>query len=141
MAQRDQWGGYDYEIPDQREARLANRYAQMAEQDSILHFYRLHVATLDPFDPDPQMPRLLEKEQQRDESLRDWNSRFLANFRVNKNDPQSQYYQLYVPEPPQLPRYPMPPGFVAPQTLNQPAQAGGALAAPTPNIFNGQPVI
>jgi hypothetical protein len=142
IAQRDQWGGYDYELPDQREARLSNRYSRMADQDSVLHFFGVHVATLDPFDPDPKVPRLLEKEQQRDDLLRDWNARFLANFRVNKNDPQSQYFQLYVPEPPQLPKYPMPPGYVAPQTLGQPGQAaGGAGLAPTPNIFNGQPVI
>ncbi len=137
---------YDIEDYESRQRRLEAKYAGQANEESVMHFYRLHVATINPLESNPAMPKLLEKEQQRDELLRDWNARFLAPYRKDKNDPKSDFYQLYVPEPPAVPQYPVPPGYVSPQSLSNPqAGAPGAPgvpgAAPTPNIWNGQPVI
>lgn len=112
-----------------------------AERLTPHEFYRYHVMSLNPSDSRPDMPNMLEKEQQRDESLRDWNNKFLADYRVDKNDPKSEFYQLYVPDPPQVPRYPVPPGYVAPQKLREGNQPGQPNAGPTPNIFNGDPVM
>jgi hypothetical protein len=121
---------------------LKNRLINLvrhAENLSPMEFYGYHVMAVDPTTQHRLMPNLLEKEAQRDESLRDWNNKFLADYRVDKNDPRSEFYQLYVPDPPLPPPYPVPPGYVAPQKL-----APGQTPAPpgsTPNIYNGDPVI
>ncbi len=59
----------------------------------------------------PELPNILEKASERDDILRDWNNRFLANFRKDKDDPKSDYYQLYIPEPPAPPTYSFRPGI------------------------------
>ncbi|MGI8908747.1 MAG: hypothetical protein ACR2IE_19925 [Candidatus Sumerlaeaceae bacterium] len=120
--------------------RLIN-LVRNSENMSPMVFYGFHVMAVDPTTQHRAMPNLLEKEAQRDESLRDWNNKFLADYRVDKNDPRSEYYQLYVPAPPLVPKYPAPPGYVAPQKL-APGQAPGTGAtAAGPNIYNGDPVI
>lgn len=104
--------------------RLINVVRQ-AENIDPMHFYRYHVMALDPVTAGPNMPSVLEREQQRDDALRDWNSKFLADFRTDKDNPQSEFYQLYVPQPPQVPHYPVPPGYVSPQQMIE-----GKTAAP-----------
>lgn len=106
-----------------------------------MEFYGLPAAVIDSRIADSELPGYLEAERRMDETLRDWNNRFLADFRVDKNDPRSDFYQIYVPEPPQPPRYPMPPGYIAPQNREGGAGQPGMTAAPTPNIWNGEPVI
>lgn len=88
-----------------------------AEELSPMVFFGYHIMAVDPTTQHRDMPNLLQKEAQHDELLRDWNARFLADFRKDKNDPRSEYFDLYVPNPPALPRFPKPPGYVAPQKL------------------------
>jgi hypothetical protein len=96
-------------------------------------FFGYHFMAVDPTTQNRNMPNYLEKESQRDESLRDWNNKFLADYRIDKNDPRSEFYQLYVPEPPMVPTtYPVPPGYVAPQKLNGGTPAPNAAGVLTP---------
>lgn len=100
-----------------------------AEDIPAMVFFGYHFAATDPTTQHRDMPNLLQKEAQQDELLRDWNARFLADYRIDKNDPRSEFYQLYVPEPPALPRFPLPPGYVAPQAL-APGQTPVPVVAP-----------
>jgi hypothetical protein len=120
--------------------RLVNVVRQ-AENFTPMEFYRYHVMALDPITAHPRMPNVLDREEQQDEALRDWNNKFLADYRVDKTNPQSEFYQLYVPDPPQVPRYPVPPGYVSPQQLREGTQPGQPAVAPAPNIYNGDPVM
>jgi hypothetical protein len=110
-----------------------------------MRFYGLHVGVINPEEARGGMPNLLELGRQRDEALRDWNNKFLADYRVDKNDPKSEFFQLYVPRPPELPKFPVPPGYQAPQVRGrgQPGQGAAGAGAPPggPNIYNGDPVI
>lgn len=124
---RDQYVGPECNVIKDRLINAVRR----AEDYDPMHFFRYHVMTLDPVTGGRRMPAQLDKEQQRDEMLLDWNNKFLADFRTKKDDPRSEFFQLYVPKPPQPPRYPVPPGYVSPQKLRQGnAGAPGAVAAP-----------
>ncbi len=66
----------------------------------------------------PDLPNVLDLEDDRDELVRQWNHEFLANYRVNPDDPQSEYYPVFVPSPPLTPvNYPVPNGYVSPQAV------------------------
>jgi hypothetical protein len=88
------------------------------------------------------MPNYLTLEKDRDEALREWNNKFLADYRVDKNDPQSEYYQLYIPQPPLFPQSYPPAGYVAPQKLQagQTPGIGLDLAAPNPTGMGSVPL-
>lgn len=114
-----------------------------AEKMSPMVFYRYHFMAVNPTTQHRDMPNLLQKESQRDEMLREWNNKFLSDYRINRDDPRSEFFQLYVPNPPSIPEYPPPPGYVPVQAL-QAGQTPGVPGAPvvaTPNILNGEPVI
>ncbi len=97
--------------------RLIN-LVRNAEALDPLTFYGYHIAVVDPTTQHPDMPNYLEKQAQQDDAAREWNNRFLADYRIDKNNPRSEFFQLYVPEAPMLPQtYPLPPGYVAPQKL------------------------
>lgn len=125
--------------------RAKLREMNESETQNVMRFYGLHVGVINPEEARPGMPNLLELGRQRDEALRDWNNKFLADYRVDKNDPRSEFYQLYVPKPPELPKYPVPPGYQPPQVrgTGQPGQTGPGVGGPAgaPNIYNGDPVI
>jgi hypothetical protein len=118
------------------------RLVRNAEAMPIPQFYGFHIMAVNPNEEGPagKAPNVLEKEANRDQLLRDWNAKFLADYRTKKDDPRSDYYQLYVPDPPQLPTYPVPPGYVAPQKQVE-TGPGGVPLQQTPNIFNGDPVV
>ena len=134
---------YYLEDYESRQRRLEAQHRQRAQEESVMHFFRYHVATMNPLDTSG-MPYLLEKEKQRDDYLADWNNRFLSMFRIDPKDPKSEFYQIYVPQPPLPPQYQVPPGYVSPQKLrdggNQPGGAGMPMEA-RPNIYSGDPVI
>lgn len=109
--------------------RLIN-VVRKAESMELMEFAGLHVMSVDPTLTDPRMPNMLDQEQERDRKLRDWNNRFLADYRVDPNDPKSEYYLLYVPEPPMIPQSSVPPGYVAPQQRQKPAGPGGVGGGP-----------
>ncbi|MCX7020064.1 MAG: hypothetical protein WCK47_06170 [bacterium] len=105
-----------------------------ADVISPLHFSGYYVVSAGAGRDKPDVPTWLELEKERDEFARDWNNKFLANYRADKNDPRSEFFQIYVPEPPQIPKYPVPYGYTSPQqrfkaladqALNQ---AGGGVA-------------
>ncbi len=132
---------YYLEDPDSRQKRMEAQLRQQAQEESTMHFFRYHVATIDPTDKSG-MPYLVKQEEQRDNYLAEWNNRFLAKFRMKSEDPQSEYYPLYIPQPPLPPTRTLPPGYVSPQQMRkgtQPGQLGAGAAGP--NIFNGDPVI
>jgi hypothetical protein len=116
--------------------RLVN-VVRNAEHMSPMEFYRYHIMRLDPITGHPEMPSVLDKEQQRDEALRDWNNKFLADYRIDKNDPKSEFFQLYIPDPPQVPRYPVPPGYVAPQKLRDGTTPGQMQQQVMPGMMPG----
>lgn len=125
-----------------RRKRLEIEASRVADEASTMLFFGYHIATVNPVADNPGFPNILEKEKQRDELLRDWNNRFLAAFRVDKDDPKSDFYEIYVPEPPALPRYPFPPGYQPVQKRAGGAgQPGQAQPQATPNIYNGDAVI
>lgn len=83
----------------------------------------------------PNMPSVVDLEDDRDDLVKRWNDKFLANYRVNPQDPQSDYFAIFVPSPPLTPAgYPVPNGYVAPQAAAKAkedqidAQAAAALA-------------
>jgi hypothetical protein len=133
-----------YEPEADRRKRLEIDAQRVADEASTMLFFGYHICSLNPVSDNPMFPNILEKEKQRDELLRDWNNKFLAAFRTDKNDPQSDFYQIYVPEAPALPRYPFPPGYVP-----LPKRASGATGQQpgqvqpqaTPNIYNGDQVL
>lgn len=119
------------------------RVVREAEKMTPMQFFRQHVSTTEPYKPNPAMPDALEIERQRDELLKDWNNKFLADYRKDKDNPQSEFYELYVPEPPMPPGFPAPGGYVSPQKMGGEAPK---LIPPTPvpgqpNIYNGDPVM
>jgi hypothetical protein len=107
--------------------RLITLVRKVADTDPLT-FYGYHFAAVDPVTQNPDMPNYLTLEKDRDESLREWNNKFLADYRVDKNDPQSEYYQLYIPEPPLFPQSYPPAGYIAPQKM----QAGQTPAIGLP---------
>lgn len=72
---------------------------------------------------EPDFPSILDLERQRDDSVRGWNQRFLAKYRMNPEDPQSEYFPVFVSTPPLTPtNYPVPNGYVSPQSVAMGAQ-------------------
>lgn len=67
---------------------------------------------------------IITLEEERDGLVKNWNDKFLARYRVDPNDPQSDYFAVFVPSPPLTPSsYPVPSGYVAPQKSAQEQQA------------------
>lgn len=129
------------EPAEDRRKRLEIEARRVADEASTMLFFGYHICSLNPVSENPAFPNILEKEKQRDELLRDWNNKFLAAFRTDKNDPKSDFYQVYVPEPPALPRYPFPQGYHPVQKRASGAQPGQPQPQATPNIYNGDQVL
>jgi len=121
--------------------RLITLVRKVADTNPLT-FYGYHFAAVDPITQNPDMPNYLTLEKDRDEALREWNNKFLADYRVDKNDPQSEYYQLYIPQPPLFPQSYPPAGYVAPQKLQagQTPGIGLDLAAPNPTGMGSVPL-
>jgi hypothetical protein len=115
-----------------------------AELMSTLEFFRLTVGVTDPVTANDRLPDLIALERKKDDLLRDWNNRFLAQYRTKKDDPRSDFFQVFVPPPPNIPQYPISPGYQSPQRVAVGAtpatNAGGQPGGParTPNILNGE---
>jgi len=78
----------------------------------------------------PDMPNVLELESDRDELVRRWNHEFLAEYRVTPEDPQSEFFPVFIPSPPFTPtNYPVPNGYVSPQSLGIANEASESAAA------------
>jgi hypothetical protein len=129
-----------YEPAAERQKRIELEANRAFEEASAMLFFGYHVCSVNPVTDNKAFPNILEKEKQRDELLRDWNNKFLAAFRVDKDNPQSDFLEVYVPEPPPLPRYPFPPGYVPLQKRAGGTQQPGQPQA-TPNIYNGDAVL
>jgi hypothetical protein len=103
------------------------------EDMSPLDFFRLHVTTSEPIS---SVPNSLKEESLRDERLKEWNRTFLRPYRKKPDDPTSEFYPVYVPQPPRVPvnNPPMPQGFnpIEQERLQQEAaraaRAGGGSA-------------
>jgi len=81
-------------------------------------------------EPLPDMPNVLDLENDRDELVRQWNHEFLAEYRVTPEDPQSEYFPVFIPSPPLTPtNYPVPNGYVSPQSLGIANESASAAAA------------
>lgn len=56
------------------------------------------------------IPSYREKQKEKDSNIKNnWSQRFLQEFRVNKDDLTSQFYSLYIPQPPPMPSVAPPP--------------------------------
>jgi RNA polymerase sigma factor (sigma-70 family) len=76
------------------------------------------------------VPALLELERQRDGLERDWQQRFLAPYRIDANDPRSEYYPVYVADAPRTPQYPVPAGYQSPQQMAAAAKRSASAMVP-----------
>lgn len=66
------------------------------------------------------LPSVMDLEADRDELVRRWNHEFLAQYRTTPEDPQSEFYPVFVPSPPFTPvNYPVPTGYVSPQAAGK----------------------
>ncbi len=99
-------------VIDATSGKITN-YSQATQ--SIMRFFLLHIASeglpepnpapapwLDKSTPKKQLT-LLEMERMRDDYLREWQSRFLAAYRLDPEDPRSEYYPVYIPKGPAVP--------------------------------------
>jgi hypothetical protein len=83
------------------------RMLELGEQTNPLEFFRIPVATEEPLST---LPRLSDEEKDRDETfLRQWHQQFLASYRRDDQDPMSDFYPIFVPNPPRAPETPAPP--------------------------------
>jgi hypothetical protein len=119
------------------------RVLTAAEKLSPQKFFLLNVTATDPYST---LPFNLDKEEERDRKIEEWNRKFLNKYRKNPADPMSSFLPLYVPRPPDFPYSDPPAGFVymtaAQLAQQQAAGAAGGLApggvgAPGPGF--GQP--
>ena len=75
------------------------------------------------------VPNYRDKQMEKDSRIKnDWAFRFLQEYRVNKDSLTSDFYSMYVPQPPPLPAVAPPPGvqwrpFSDPQSLLRQQQA------------------
>lgn len=105
------------------------------EDAEPMDFYRLNVATSEPLS---SLPKQIDEEQDRDIKLTEWNDRFLRMFRQNENNPQSDFYPLYLPPPPSYPKVPLPQGF-QPIIKATPAPTGMGMGMETNITGEGAP--
>jgi hypothetical protein len=83
------------------------RMLSLGEDTNPLEFFRIPVATEEPLS---NLPRLSDQEKDRDETfLRQWQRQFLSRYRQDENDPTSDFYPIFVPNPPRPPETPAPP--------------------------------
>ncbi len=83
------------------------RLLSICENTNPLEFFRIPVATDEPLTP---LPLLSAEEANRDKTfLQEWHKRFLALYRVDPDDPMSDFYPIFVPSPPRHPESPAPP--------------------------------
>jgi hypothetical protein len=95
---------------------------------------------------EPDFASIINLEEDRDNLVRRWNDKFLAKYRTNPQDPQSEYFAVFVPSPPLTPaNYPVPTGYVAPQAVAKAQEkqldaeaATLAAAAAASNVRGGQ---
>lgn len=115
---------------------LAYTSAQNAQQ-----FLQVAIATTEPTSPLPQVRDLQERQ---DVKLTEWMTLPLAQFRVNPNDKESEFYPTYLPPPPRAPNIPLPVTFT-PKKINsnatgpngQPLPAAGGISAADGTVFGG----
>jgi len=93
------------------------------EDTEPMDFFRLNVVTSEPLS---SISKQIEEEQDRDIKLSEWNDRFVRMFRVNENNPQSEFYPLYIPPSPSYPSVPLPGGFqpIIPATPTPESESG-----------------
>ncbi|MFC1601191.1 hypothetical protein ACFL34_02450 [Candidatus Sumerlaeota bacterium] len=98
------------------------RMIESAEELDPLEFFMIPVASVDSYSPSDylveeeqkqKMPSYLEQEEARDSKILEWNSLFLRDYRIDPKSPISEFWPLYVPRPPQMPRSEPPEGFSA----------------------------
>ncbi len=112
----------------------------ITENTEPMDFFRLNVVTTDPLS---SLPKQITEEQNRDIKLSEWNDRFLQMFRVNKNDPNSPFYPLYVPPPPSYPSVPLPQGFtpIVAATPTPTEGTGGEFMGPGGRMGTGSTAV
>jgi hypothetical protein len=120
--------------------RQTKQMIRTAEEKDPIRFFQLVAVTTDPAST---LPQLIDRERDRDTRIREWNNKFLREFRVNPDDERSEFYRPFIPTPPPPPDIPVPVGFTAPaRTAFTPGQpigsfdqflntAGGLQAGPT----------
>jgi len=83
------------------------RMLQLCEDTNPLDFFRIPVATEEPLSP---LPRMSDEENDRDQTfLGEWHKRFLELYRLDPENSKSDFYPIFVPNPPRRPELPPPP--------------------------------
>jgi len=91
--------------------RQTKQMIRTAEAKDPLSFFGLPALTTD---PGSKLAKLIDKERDRDTRVREWNDKFLREFRVNPDDEKSEFYAPFIPAPPIPPDVPAPAGFRPP---------------------------
>ncbi|NLD60970.1 hypothetical protein GX645_00765 [Candidatus Sumerlaeota bacterium] len=83
------------------------------ETQSIMRFFLMHILSEGNPEPNPmpwagskniaQPPTIMELQRMRDDYLREWQNRFLASYRIDPEDPRSDFYPVYIPGGPSVP--------------------------------------
>ncbi|MCC6546769.1 hypothetical protein IT570_06325 [Candidatus Sumerlaeota bacterium] len=109
-------------------------------------FFQVPVTSTEPTSP---LPKVSELEERRDVKLTQWMTSPLAQFRVNPDDKESEFYPTYLPPPPRAPNIPLPVSFtpkkiesgnVGPDGRPLPAGAAGSEASAFGGDVTGEPV-
>jgi len=112
------------------------RMLQICEETNPLDFFRIPVATEEPLTP---LPRMSDQENDRDKTfLEEWHKRFLELYRIDSENPKSDFFPIFVPNPPRRSETPAPPddqfnanAFVLDNFIQQMIdQATGVTAGP-----------
>jgi len=83
------------------------RMLEISEETNPIEFFRIPIATDEPLS---SLPKVSEKEADRDETfLRTWNKQFLALYRQDGENPESDFLPIFVANAPQKPETPAPP--------------------------------
>ncbi|MBN1516440.1 hypothetical protein JXA32_07705 [Candidatus Sumerlaeota bacterium] len=101
-----------YLSPESNQLKLrVIRMIELAENLGPLDFYGVHAAATDPFST---LPNYYVEEENRDKKIREWVDQFLKDYRREPDNPDStDFWPLYVPEPPRKPYMAAPESFDA----------------------------
>lgn len=105
------------------------RALEVAEELPPNEFFNVIAATTEPLS---DVPKLIKLEEDRDDKLSVWSSRFLRDFRVNPDQEGDwTFFETFMPPPPRTPLIPIPADFVPPGTQRpgeeQEGQEGGGV--------------
>ncbi len=104
-----------------------------------MQFFQVRVSTTEPTSP---LAKYNDLQMEQDRKLTDWAQRFLRDYRINPDDPESEFYPTYLPPPPRAPNIPLPINFT-PRTVESTGpngEGGGPGPASAASAFGDESV-